>query len=71
MAYKYKDFVYFNDDAKGRLYKGNQLLYLGNAWTGIGEFLKHTENAPEVLEMFKNQIAQREKYERSKVSKSN
>ena len=60
MAYKYKDFVYFNDDAKGRLYKGNQLLYLGNAWTGIGEFLKHTENAPEVQEMFKNQIAQRE-----------
>ena len=70
MAYKYKDFVYFNDDAKGRLYKGNQLLYLGNAWTGIGEFLKHTENAPEVQEMFKNQIAQRENNVKRAKSKS-
>ena len=70
MAYKYKDFVYLNDDAKGRLYKGNQLLYLGNAWTGIGEFLKHTENAPEVLEMFKNQIAQRENNVKRAKSKS-
>ena len=71
MVYKYKDFIYVHDYGKGKLYKGNHLLYKGNAWTGIGEFLKHTENAPEVHEMFKKQIAQREKYERNKASKSN
>ena len=70
MVYKYKDFIYLHDYGKGRLYKSNQLLYLGNAWTGIGEFLRYTDNAPEVQDMFKNQIAQREKYERSKVSRS-
>jgi len=69
MVYKYKDFIYLHDYGKGKLYKNNQLLYLGNAWTGIGEFLRHTDNAPEVQEMFSNQIAQREKYEKTKISK--
>ena len=40
MVYKYKDFIYVHDYGKGKLYKGNHLLYKGNAWTGIGEFLK-------------------------------
>ena len=44
MVYKYKDFIYVHDYGKGKLYKGNHLLYKGNTWTGIGEFLKHTEN---------------------------
>ena len=52
MVYKYKDFIYLHDYGKGRLYKSNQLLYLGNAWTGIGEFLRYTDNAPEVQDMF-------------------
>ena len=71
MIYLYEDYKYIHDHGKGKLYKGNNLLYVGNAWTGIGQFLKHTDNAPEVQEMLKNQFAQREKYERNKTSKVN
>ena len=52
MVYKYKDFIYVHDYGKGKLYKGNHLLYKGNAWTGIGEFLKH-KGAPECMRCLK------------------
>ena len=33
---------------------------MGNSWSGIQEFLRHTNNAPEVIAMFKAQLEQRE-----------
>ena len=68
MVYEYNDFLYIHDYGKARLYKANQLLFKGNAWSGILMFLQQTNNAPEVREMFKNQLEQREK-PREKQSK--
>ena len=52
--------MYIHDYGKARLYKGNHLLCKGNAWSGILQFLEATDNAPEVREMFKQQLEQRE-----------
>ena len=61
MVYEYNDFLYIHDYGKARLYKGNHLLFKGNAWSGIMQFLSETDNAPEVRAMFKAQLEQREK----------
>ena len=34
---------------------------MGNTWSGIMQFILHSGNAPEVREMFKAQLEQREK----------
>jgi hypothetical protein len=34
---------------------------MGNSWSGILQFLAYSGNAPEVREMFKAQLSQREK----------
>jgi len=61
LVYKHNNFLYIHDYGKARLYKGNHLLFKGNAWSGILMFLQQTNNAPEVREMFRNQLEQREK----------
>ena len=61
MVYEFNDFLYIHDYGKARLYKGNHLLFKGNAWSGILQFLNETDNAPEVRAMFKAQLEQREK----------
>ena len=60
MVYEFKDYVYVHNHGKGKLYKGKQLIFKGNAWSGIIQFLNATNNAPEVREMFKAQLEQRE-----------
>ncbi len=60
MEYVYKNFVYNNQNNKGILYKDNKVLFMGNTWSGILQFLSATDNAPEVREMFKAQLEQRE-----------
>ena len=60
MKYVYKNFVYNNQNNKGILYKDNKILFMGNTWSGILQFLSATNNAPEVKEMFKAQLEQRE-----------
>ena len=60
MKYVYKNFVYNNQNNKGILYKDNKVLFMGNTWSGILQFLSATDNAPEVKEMFKAQLEQRE-----------
>ena len=60
MEYVYKNFVYNNQNNKGILYKDNKILFMGNTWSGILQFLSATDNAPEVREMFKAQLEQRE-----------
>tara|TARA_B100000902_G_C26958281_1_gene739227 strand:+ start:215 stop:511 length:297 start_codon:yes stop_codon:yes gene_type:complete len=67
LIYEYKDFVYVHDYGKARLYKGKQLIFKGNAWSGILMFLNHTDNAPEVRQMFRSQLEQREQPKRKEV----
>jgi hypothetical protein len=71
LVYEYKNFVYIHDYGKARLYKGNQLLFKGNAWSGILMFLSHTDNAPEVRQMFKAQLEQREEKKYKEARKPN
>ena len=60
MQYVYKNLVYDNQNNKGILYKDGQILFMGNSWSGILQFLSETNNAPEVRDMFKAQLEQRE-----------
>ena len=60
MEYVYKNFVYNNQNNKGIFYKDNKVLFMGNTWSGILQFLSATDNAPEVRKMFKAQLEQRE-----------
>ncbi len=61
MVYVYENFKYVNQDNKGILYKDGQILFIGNSWSGILQFISISGNAPEVREMFKAQLEQREK----------
>ena len=69
MEYVYKNFVYNNQNNKGILYKDNKVLFMGNTWSGILQFLSATDNAPEVREMFKAQLEQREQIKFNAESK--
>ena len=60
MDYQYKNFLFRNLDNKSVLYKDGLILFLGNSWSGILQFIQETDNAPEVKEMFKAQLEQRE-----------
>ena len=60
MDYQYKNFLFRNLDNKSVLYKDCFILFLGNSWSGILQFIQETDNAPEVKEMFKAQLEQRE-----------
>ena len=53
--------MYDNRNNKGVLYRDNQILFIGNSWSGILQFLAYSGNALEVQEMFKAQLEQREK----------
>ena len=61
MVYEYENFKYVNRDNKGVLYKDGRILFIGNSWSGIIQFLQYTNNAPEVRQMFRQQLEQREK----------
>jgi hypothetical protein len=61
LKYVYNNLVYDNRNNKGVLYRDNKILFMGNSWSGILQFLAYSNNAPEVQEMFKAQLAQREK----------
>lgn len=60
MLYEYENFKYVNQDNKGILYKDGRILFIGNSWSGIMQFLHHTNNAQAVRDMFKSQLEQRE-----------
>ncbi len=58
--YHYKNFYFKNLNSRSVLYKDGWILFMGNSWSGILEFLRATDNAPEVQSMFKQQLEQRE-----------
>ena len=60
MDYQYDNFLFRNLDNKSILYKDGYIVFKGNSWSGILQFLSVTNNAPEVRDMFKAQLEQRE-----------
>ena len=60
IEYHYKNFYFKNLNYRSILYKDGWILFMGNSWSGILEFLRVTDNAPEVQVMFKQQLQQRE-----------
>ena len=60
MVYEYENFKYVNQNNKGILYKDGRILFIGNSWSGIMQFLQYTDNAQVVRDMFKAQLEQRE-----------
>jgi len=52
-----------------KLYKDRHLVFKGNSWSGIRIFLSETDNAPEVREMFKTQLGQRENIKKKEERK--
>ncbi len=60
MEYEYDGYVFNNMDNRSVLYKDGRLLFMGNSWSGIMQFLNFTNHAPEVKEMFRAQLEQRE-----------
>ena len=69
MIYVYNNLVYDNRNNKGVLYRDNKILFMGNSWSGILQFLTYSNNAPEVREMFKAQLEQREQIKYKAESK--
>ena len=61
MIHRYKDYVYIHNYGKGKLYKGNHLLFIGNAWSDILEFIHKTNNSQEVKDMFAKYFVQDKK----------
>jgi hypothetical protein len=70
LVYEYENFKYVNRDNKGVLYKDGRILFIGNSWSGIIQFLQYTNNAPEVRQMFRSQLEQREKPKYAKTEKT-
>ena len=60
MKYTHKDFTFVTQDSRSSLYRSGKLLFIGNSWTGLNLFIQYSNNAPEVKEMFKAQLEQRE-----------
>ena len=60
MVYEYENFKYVNQNNKGIPYKDGRILFIGNSWSGIMQFLQYTDNAQVVRDMFKAQLEQRE-----------
>ena len=60
-VYTYGNFTFVNDYNKCTLYKDGKILFMGNSWSGIQQFLQYTNNALEVRNMFRQQLEQREK----------
>ena len=67
--YHYKNFYFKNLNSRSILYKDGWILFMGNSWSGILQFLEATDNAPEVQAMFKQQLEQREIIKSSHLTK--
>ena len=63
MEYRYKEYTFYHEYGKGKLFKGDTLLFKGNAWSGILQFINVSNNAPEVQEMFKTYLEHNKKYQ--------
>ena len=50
-----------NDTAKSRLYQDDRLIFMGDGYRAILQFIRLSNNAPEVMEKFRAQLEMREK----------
>jgi len=46
---------------KARLYKDDRLIFMGDGYKAILQFIRLSDNAPEVMDKFRAQLEQREK----------
>lgn len=61
MIYKHEDSILDCNGRRAKFYVNGKLRFMGDHYIAIKFFIKHSEDHPDVLEMFKNQLEQREK----------
>ena len=74
MVYNFGNLILdLNNSARAKLYKNKQLVFIGDGYIALKMFLKDSEYHPDVMDKFKNQLEQREKYKwkEPKVNGSN
>ena len=67
-VFKHEDLLIDLREAnKGKLYKGNQLIFIGDGYKAISIMLSNSKNQQPVREKFHNQLTMREKPKFSKT----
>lgn len=61
MIYKHENSILDCNGRRAKFYVNGRLRFMGDHYIAIKFFIKHSEDHPDVLEMFKNQLEQREK----------
>ena len=61
MIYKHENNILDCNGRRAKLYVNGRLRFMGDHYIAIKFFIKHSEDHPDVLEMFKKQLEQREK----------
>ena len=50
-----------DSSSRAKVYKNGNLVFLGNGWTAIKIFISESDNHPDVIARFRQQLEQREK----------
>ena len=61
MIYKHENSILDCNGRRAKFYVNGRLRFMGDHYIAIKFFIKHSEDHPDVLEMFKSQLEQREK----------
>lgn len=61
VIYKHENSILDCNGRRAKFYVNGRLRFMGDHYIAIKFFIKHSEDHPDVLEMFKNQLEQREK----------
>ena len=61
VIYKHENSILDCNGRRAKFYVKGQLRFMGDHYVAIKLFIRHSEDHPDVLEMFKNQLEQREK----------
>ena len=61
VIYRHEDSILDCDGRRAKFYVKGRLRFMGDHYIAIKYFIRYSEDHPDVLEMFKNQLEQREK----------
>ena len=61
VIYKHENSILDCNGRRAKFYVNGRLRFMGDHYIAIKFFIKHSEDHPDVLEMFKSQLEQREK----------
>ena len=61
VIYKHENSILDCNGRRAKFYVNGRLRFMGDHYIAIKFFIQHSEDHPDVLEMFKNQLEQREK----------